>query len=193
MLTRLEDLAGLSSSYPFRKAVESEAGGDLVLVQIKDVDGEQGVSGTGAVRLRDEGGRYRKYLLQAGDLLFQSRGSRHPVAVIESSIRGIAATGLHTIRPRTGTVLSGYLAWWLNHPRTQAKIRDELARGTYVPFVSVRDLGNLNVPLPSLEAQRQIVEIDRLRRRERELTARHLELTQQLVDAATHAAVTGQP
>ena len=95
----LGTVADVSTGYPFRKKVEPEAGGDIVLVQLKDMDGAEGVSGSGTITLRNDGGKYQRYLLQAGDLLFQSRGSRHPVAVVEAGIRGIAATGLHTIRP----------------------------------------------------------------------------------------------
>jgi len=111
MICALGAIADVSTGYPFRKKVESEEGGDVVLVQIKDLDGAEGVTASGAVTLRDDGGKYRKYLLQAGDLLFQSRGSRHPVAVVEPDIRGIAATGLHTIRPHPQKVLPAYLAW----------------------------------------------------------------------------------
>jgi hypothetical protein len=87
-------------------------------------------------------------------------------------------------------VLPAYLAWWLNHPASQAKFRDELARGTYIPFVAVADLRAFLVPVPTLEVQRRIVDLDRLRRRERELTERLNDLTQQLVDGATLAAAT---
>jgi hypothetical protein len=190
VLIPLGSVADVSTGYPFRKKVESEEGGDVVLVQLKDIDGAERVSGSGAIMLRNDDGRYHRHLLQEGDLLFQSRGSRHPVAVVESGLRGIAAIGLHVVRPRTGRVLPAYLAWWLNHPASQARFRDELARGTYIPFVAVADLRAFLVPVPTLEVQQRIVEADRLRRRERELTERLNDLTQQLVDGATLAAAT---
>jgi hypothetical protein len=188
MMTTLSTIADLSSGYPFRKKVESEEGGDILLIQIKDLDGVEGVSGAQSVALRNDGSKYTRYLLQEGDLLLQSRGSRHPVAVVEPRVRGIAATGLHTIRPDRTRVLPAYLAWWLNHPVSQAKLTGELARGTYVPFVSLRDLAEFLVPLPSPVVQRRIVEIDLLRQRECALSTRLIQLTRHLVDRMTLAA-----
>jgi hypothetical protein len=184
----LGNVADVSTGYPFRKKVEPEEGGDVVLVQLKDMDGVEGVAASGAIALRNEGGKYERYLLQAGDLLFQSRGSRHPVAVVGAGIRGIAATGLHTIRPHRGRVLPEYLSWWLNHPVSQEKLVSKVARGQYIPFVSKADLLAFLVPVPSLDVQEKIIDVDRLRRQERALRERLDTLTQQLVDDVTFAA-----
>ena len=186
----LGDVARVSTGYPFRRKVEAEEGGDIVLIQIKDVDSTEGVSAGGTVVLRSENGKYEKHLLQKGDLLFQSRGWRHPVAVVAGGVRGIAATGLHVIRPDIERVMSHYLAWWLNHPQSQAKLTRDLARGTYIPFISAGDLVAFQVALPSLAVQARIVEVDRLQRLERKLGAQLEQLNQQLADAATWMAAT---
>ena len=187
-MASLGTVADISTGYPFRTRVEPEEGGDLVLVQIRDLDGAEGFTTIGTIMLRSDHGKYQRYLLEAGDLLFQSRGSRHPVAMIKAGTRGIAAPGLHVIRPYAAHVLPQYLAWWLNHPTSQLRIREDLARGSYVPFVSKRDLEGLQVPVPSLQTQQRIVEVDELRRTELRLSGRLNELTQQLVDAATLTA-----
>ena len=192
-MTALGDIASVSPGYPFRKKVKTEQGGDVVLVQFRDFDATDGMAGPGAVLLRNDDGRYRRYLLQTGDLLFQARGSRHPVAVVEAGIRGIAASGLHVIRPHAGAALPEYLAWWLNHPTSQAMFKNELARGTYVPFVSKAALEAFRVPVRSLEVQGRIVAVDRLRRQERGLRERLDTLTQQLVDDVTFAAADRTP
>jgi restriction endonuclease S subunit len=191
-MTPLGTVAEVSTGYPFRKKVETEEGGDIVLVQIKDLGGAEGVKVSGSVMLRNQQGKYERYLLRTGDLLFQSRGSRYPVAIVGQQIRGIAAAGLHVIRPNPERVLAQYLAWWLSHPNSQAKIRDDLSRGTYIPFVSKRELEGFLVPVPSLEVQRRIVEVDELRAREQHLRQRLGELTQQLVDGVTLAATTSK-
>jgi restriction endonuclease S subunit len=190
MWTPLGDVARVSTGYPFRKKVETEEGGDIVLVQIKDVDSTEGVSAGGTIVLRSDGGKYERHLLQGGDLLFQSRGSRHPVAVVDGGVMGIAATGLHVIRPDLRRVIPRYLAWWLNHPKSQATLTRDLARGTYIPFISKSDLEGFSVALPPLAVQAQIVEIDRLQRLEQKLGAQLDQLNQQLVHAATWMAAT---
>ena len=189
MWTPLGDVARVSTGYPFRRKVEAEEGGDIVLIQIKDVDSTEGVSASGTIVLRSEDGKYEKHLLQEGDLLFQSRGSRHPVAVVEGGVRGIAATGLLVLKPDHRRVMSSYLAWWLNHPQSQAKLTG-VARGTYIPFISKGELDAFLVPLPALAVQAQIVEVDRLQRLEQKLGAQLEQLNQQLVHAATWTAAT---
>ena len=189
MWTPLGDVARVSTGYPFRRKVEAEEGGDIVLIQIKDVDSTEGVSESGTIVLRSEGGKYEKHLLQEGDLLFQSRGSRHPVAVVEGGVRGIAATGLLVLKPDHRRVMSSYLAWWLNHPQSQAKLTG-VARGTYIPFISKGELDAFLVPLPALAVQSRIVEVDRLQRLEQKLNAHLEQLNQQLVHAATWMAAT---
>ena len=142
MMTPLGNVADVSTGYAFRKKVQPEEGGDVVLVQLKDMDGAEGVSGTGTVTLRNEGGKYERYLLQDGDLLFQSRGSRHPVAVVGAGIRGIAATGLHTIRPHRWAGTAG-LSRLVAEPPYFASDTFKSTRsraGTYIPFVSKADL-----------------------------------------------------
>ena len=188
MITPLGRIARVSTGFPFRRKVDPEPGGDVALVQIGEKEGVNVVAGTGPVRLRNEGGRFDRYLLQAGDLLFQSRGSRYPVAVVEPGTRCIAAAGLHVIRPDRAQVLPEYLAWWLNRPASQAKFSAQLARGSHVPFVSKADLDAFEVPLPSLDRQSRILEVERLRRQEQELATRIMQLTRQLVDGATLAA-----
>ena len=189
MWVPLGGVARISTGYPFRRTVEAEEGGDIVLIQIKDVDSTEGVSKSGTIVLRSEGGKYEKHLLQEGDVLFQSRGSRHPVAVVEGGVRGMAATGLLVIRPDHRRVMPSYLAWWLNHPQSQAKLTG-VARGTYIPFISKGELDAFLVALPPLAVQARIVEVDRLRRVEQGLEAQLEQLNQQLVHAATWMAAT---
>jgi hypothetical protein len=190
MMTPLGDIASISTAYPFRKKVESEQGGDVTLIQIRDAGNAEGALGMGAITLRNDNGKYDRYFLKEGDLLFQSRGSRYPVVVVGIRVHGIAASGLHIIRPDRDRVRPEYLSWWLNHPVSQDKLAKDVARGTYIPFVSKRDLEAFLVPAPAIAVQLQIVAVDRLRQRERDLRRQLDSLTQQLVDSATMAAAT---
>jgi len=190
MMTPLGNVASVLTAFPFRKRVEPEQDGTVALIQMRnvDVDNAEGALGSGPVMLRNDGGKYDRYLLREGDLLFQSRGSRYPAIVVPAGAHGIAANGLHVIRPSQPETLPEYLAWWLNHPASQAKLAKDVARGTYIPFVSKRDLEAFLVPMPPVEKQLQIVAVDRLRRRERVLRGRLDALTQELVDGATITA-----
>jgi hypothetical protein len=190
MMIPLGEVALVSTSYPFRKKVDAEQGGDVAVIQMRDVDVDnaEGAIGVGAIMVRNDNGRYDRHLLKDGDLLFQSRGARHPVVVVRGGMRAIAGSGLHVIKPDRARVSAEYIAWWLNHPVSQTKLVADVARGTYVPFVSKADLEKFLVPLPPFALQHQIATVDHLRRRERMLAQRLDDLTKRLADGATFTA-----
>jgi hypothetical protein len=188
MWHRLRDVAEITTGYPFRGKVYPEEGGDVVVVQIKDIDAESGLTADRALQLRGEGGKYDRYLLAAGDVLFQSRGSRHPAALVDTTIRGIAALGLHVLKPNRRRIRPEFLVWYLNHPNAQAEIKD-IAKGSYVPFVSKAALGELRLPVPPMQTQDRIVAIADLRQTERQLALQLEHLRQHLVDGANWQAV----
>ena len=69
---------------------------------LQDVDGAEGVTATCSLTLRSDKRNYDRYLLEEGDLLFQSRGSKHPVAIVGEGLKGIAAAGLHVANRLAG-------------------------------------------------------------------------------------------
>lgn len=184
MLQRLNELAEVTTGYPFRGKIYPEEGGDVVVLQIRDINSLAGLTLGDGIRLRGQDGKYDRYLLKVGDILFQSRGSQHPVVVVNQPVRGIAALGLHVLRPNPQRVRSEYLAWYFNHPKIQAKLKDS-ARGSQIPFVSKGDLVEFLIPVPPIEIQEKIVIVERLRREERHLALCLEELKQQYIDAMT--------
>jgi hypothetical protein len=188
MWHRLRDVTEITTGYPFRGKVYPEEGGDVMVVQIKDIDAETGLTADRTLQLRGDGGKYDRYLLSDGDVLFQSRGSRHPAAMVDASIRGIAALGLHVLKPDRRRVRPEFLVWYLNHPNAQVEIKD-IAKGSYVPFVSKAALEDLRIPVPPMEMQETIVEIADLHKKERLLAFQLEELRQHLVDKVTWQTV----
>jgi hypothetical protein len=186
MRQKLRDLADVRAGYPFRGRVVHEHEGDLAVVQMKDIGEVAGLTPHGCLRINSRSVNPDRHLLQRGDVLIQSRGQKFPAAVVDQPIFGIAALGLYVIRP-TATATPEYLAWFLNLPRTRAALRG-IARGTHIPFLSASDLREVEVPLPPLETQRRIAQIEQLRRRERQLADRLRDLNDQLIDEATWRA-----
>jgi len=104
--------------------------------------------------------RYDKYLLRQGDVLVLSRGTRNTASLVPSEFPvAIAASYFTIIRVRDDIILPEYLAIFLNHSKTQNRIR-EMVRGTTLPTESLNNLGKLLVSVPSLERQRLLVELD---------------------------------
>lgn len=186
MWQRLGDIAQISTGYAFRGAIDEDREGDLTVFQIKDVSAGH-LDVEAALRIRDRG--YERHYLMSGDLLFQSRGSQHPVAVYVAQIRCIAAAGLHVIRVDATCVHPAYLAFALNHVNSQAKLRGGV-RASSAPFVSVSDLKEFSVPVPSLDVQQRLVEIERLQHRELALVAQLSTLRRTYLDTLTWQAAT---
>lgn len=184
---RLGDVAELRTGYPFRSRVETVLNGGCRLVQMKDVDVVGGLRETEFVHVEPPP-NFESHVLHYGDVLMAGRGARnHAVTFVAESDNTIAAANLFVLRPR-GSTLPDYMTWFLNLPATQARLRAKRA-GSSVLFVPLTELGDLEIPVPSLETQNRIVEIYKLSLQEVELLARIQTRRRTLVDAMLHEAV----
>ncbi len=184
MWPQLHEIAEIYTGYPFRGKVIPEEGGDVAVIQMRDIDPAVGLRPDSCLHLRGQDGRFDKYLVRPGDLLMQSRGSRNTSALVDKAVRGIAALGLYVIRPKGDAVKPEYLAWYLGHPRVHSRLRDK-ARGTYIPFVPKSGLAEITIPVPTLDVQEKIIAVHRLHAEQTRLTANLEQKLRELVDAAT--------
>lgn len=180
-MQRLGDVAQLSTGYAFRGKVLPEEGGDLAVLQIKDLSTQGHLDLDGALRIRGIPA-YDRHRLRANDVLLQSRGTTNPAAVFEGTLRAIAALGLHIIRPKPDVLRPAFLYWYLNHPKTQQRLSDQ-ARGSTVAFIAKSDMEDFSVPVPSLATQEQVITVDRLRRQEHTQAVELDRLRGQYIDA----------
>lgn len=183
----LNQVADLSGGYPFRSAVRTQAGGTIAVVQLQEASRLADELGESVPWVTNEEGKLNRFFLRRDDVLIQARGFRHPAAMVMLEVPAISAPGLHMLRPRAGRITSGYLAWCLNHPKIQTAIA-ALAQGSHAPFIAVRTLGTVPIPVPPIAVQRRIAEVDELRRHERELAAQLAAAQDDLVNAATWEA-----
>lgn len=174
---RLSELADVQMGYPFRSRLEHDPQGDVVVIQMKDIDDANLLHAEEATRVTLPKGKTH-HLLRAGDLLFRSRGRSNGAAqVLDGVGSAVLAAPMLLIRPHC--VLPAYLCWYLNTPATQAQLAG-LAEGTSVRMISAEALKALNVPLPSLVTQQRIVQAAALTEREQTLLARIATLRQRL-------------
>jgi len=175
---RLSELADVQMGYPFRSRLEHDPQGDVVVIQMKDIDDANLLHAEEATRVTLPKGKTH-HLLRAGDLLFRSRGRSNGAAqVLDGVGPAVLAAPMLLIRPHR--VLPAYLCWYLNTPATQAQLAG-LAEGTSVRMISAEALKALNVPLPSLVTQQRIVQAAALAEREQTLLARISTLRQRLI------------
>ena len=122
--------------------------------------------GRTAPLLRNREGKFDRYLLKRGDLLVQARGSRNPAGLVSVDSPAISAPGLHALRPHPEDILPEYLYWCLNHPKIQSALA-EVAQGSHAPFISKQTLMKVQIPVPRLTVQHNIVHVNQLRQSER--------------------------
>jgi len=88
------------------------------------------------------------------------------------------------LRPRPDRVLPEYLAWAINQPPAQRQL-DDTAHGTHMKLIPKKMFEELEIDLPPVEIQEQIVRMNTLVERERHLTEAIQAKRAELVRAAS--------
>jgi hypothetical protein len=129
-----------------------------------------------------------KHLLKDGDVLFAAKGTKNFAAVFENHNEpSVASTSFFVIRLVDKKLLPQYLAWVLNSHTTQTLLKGQ-AIGTSIPSISKQVLENLEIAVPSIEKQKAILQITKLRNKEKALkqeieTLREKQIQQQIINA----------
>lgn len=129
-----------------------------------------------------------KHLLKDGDVLFAAKGTKNFAAVFENHNEpSVASTSFFVIRPTDNKVLPQFLAWFLNNHSTQTLLKGQ-AIGTSIPSISKQVLENLEITIPSIETQQAILQIAKLRNKEKSLkqkieSLREKQIQQQIINA----------
>jgi len=110
------------------------------------------------------------HLAQRGDLVFRSRGSLTTAAVLlEDPGRAVVAAPLLRIRvKKPDKVLPEYLNWYISQRDAQIFLTSR-AKGTVQKMISKQAIEDLEVVLPGLEKQKNILDLASLLAREKKL------------------------
>lgn len=112
----------------------------------------------------------RRYTLKAGDVLISIRGKIFALHIREVPAKVLAMSNWAIFSPNS-EVDGEFLAWWFNLPSTQRQLSKK-SLGTMVSFISLKDLQEIKIPVPSLTRQKRICQLQALRQRERDLVQR---------------------
>jgi len=169
MITRVKDLGIVQMGYSFRSRLEIEEGGNVSIIQMKDLLEDNTVSCNELVTINMEGLKDH-HLVQKGDLVFKSRGQITTAAILLEDLgEAIVAAPLLRIRiKKPDKILPEYLNWYINQRDAQIFLTSR-AKGTVQKMISKQAIEDLEVALPSLEKQRKIVELASLIAREKNL------------------------
>lgn len=122
-----------------------------------------------------------KHLLKDGDVLFAAKGTKNFAVVFENHNEpSVASTSFFVIRPTDKKLLPKFLAWFLNNHTTQTLLKGQ-AIGTSIPSISKQVLENLEITVPDIKTQKAIVEISKLRNKEKSLKQKIEELREKQI------------
>jgi len=104
------------------------------------------------------------YITQEGDILVRLREPNIAVHIDAQSSGFIVPALMAIVKPKK-ELNSIYLTHFINSNSTQAMLRKEV-KGTTIPMIKAKDLGDLEVTLPPKATQEQIVSLLELANRE---------------------------
>lgn len=179
----LKQIASLMAGHPFRGSIIDTPRGDVAVVQMRDVDPDNGIDSTNLVRVNLMGHKKPDYL-KPGDILFIGRGYRIFAALVDKELEHTVA-GSHffiiRIAPNKYNVRADYLAWYINHKRAQ-KYFSQYVVGTALPHINRNTLENLPVVLPPLAVQDQMMKAHYCRLKEKALLKALIQKKAQFLD-----------
>lgn len=185
-------LATLQSGYPFRGSIGKSGDCGILAVQMKDVHPDCGLNWPDVTRT-SLAGRKQPDWLQAGDVLFLSKGARfYAVCIDEPPSAAVCSPHFFLLRvKRQVLLLPDFLAWEINQPPFQRQLQ-QAAEGSSQLSIRRPVLESLTLCVPSLADQQRIVALASLARQERhilhQLIHNREQQLQALAEGLAHAA-----
>lgn len=166
MIVNLKELViGIHAGYSFRNKVSADEGGDLSVIQMKNVNYnncsvDQPLTLIASGRLKD------KITLMRNDILFVAKGAKNcAIEYVLDIPNAVASSAFFILRPDQSKIIPAYLAWYINQPPVQQYLKENVV-GTYTPIINKSVIEGITIALPERAIQERIATIDRLRRKE---------------------------
>ena len=179
MKYKLKDIALSQMGLPFRSRMEPDADGNVAVIQMRDLTEDKLDYRTlMTVNINDLNERH---LVQYKDLICRTRGQNTTATIIDQEPgRAVVAAPLFIIRATSEKLLPEYLYWFINLSSSQAFLHSR-ATGTAMTVIGKSALDALEIPLPNLETQEQIVALADLLNKEQRLMKNLAEQKEKLV------------
>jgi len=172
MKKRIAEIAAINAGFPFRGAVKPARGGNALVVQMKNVDPQYGIAWTSVSRSKLPGKKEPDWL-HDGDILFAARGSRN-YAVVAENVPANAVCSPHFFVLRVlnqAAILPAFIAWQINQAPAR-KYFEQSATGSYILNIRRQVLEQLEVVIPEVTQQKQVVALTRAAQEERAIMER---------------------
>lgn len=159
-LMTLGDIADIRSGYTLREAITPVPGGGVRILQIKDI--ERGWQWDPDVLPAITWEQHAlPPLLEQGQIVVAARGNRNTAAVYRGDIPVIATNQflVVTLKKKESDFVPEYLGWVLNQPMIQLQFQRS---GSNIQLITKAALMQVLVPVPAVETQHQISQLQRI-------------------------------
>lgn len=153
-----QELGTVASIFRGKAVSHKDPTGNIGVVNISNI-GEYEIDYSSLDHLEEEERKVTNYLLKDGDLLIPARGTAIRVAIFkEQTYPCIASSNVIVIRAIDESLSTTYLKLFFDSPLGR-KMLITRQQGTAVMNISYKELNNIEIPLPSVEEQKQIADI----------------------------------
>ena len=167
---KLNKIAKIQSGYISRSRIVPNEDGKCLLIQAKDVDVDHLSYRTDALVRFTPKLSGKDWFLKPGDILFMARGSRNFSVLIDKLPDSVlAAASFFIVRVSNDKILPEFLYWYLNQTPVENYLKRFSGRGVHMPVVRRTVLESIDIPLPPINTQKQVSEINKLLQKEQEL------------------------
>lgn len=152
-----QELGTVASIFRGKAVNRKDPNGSIGVVNISNI-GEYEIDYAGLDHLEEEERKVTNYLLKDGDLLIPARGTAIRIAIFKEQLYPcIASSNVIVIRAIDESLSTTYLKLFFDSPLGR-KMLVTRQQGTAVMNISYKELNNIEIPLPSIEEQKQISE-----------------------------------
>ena len=193
-------VADIRQGFAFREKVIEHDAGNAHIVQIKDIRQPEQVEwgmqlcpeilpkmdwqGTDQAKIVDD-----CVLLPCRGEYLQAHYVK-PKGKPESALPIIASSQFLLMTPKKA-VLTEYLCWYLNQSQVQQRLRNE-GQGTKILMLSIANMNDFMIAVPSIETQRYIIDLNQLWEQEQRLTQKLLQNREQMMQGIFQQLLKGQ-
>jgi hypothetical protein len=167
---KLKKIAKIQSGYINRGKIYPRDDGTCLLLQAKDVDADHLSYRTDALVRFMPKLSGKDWFLKSDDILFMARGARNFSVLIDKLPDNVlAAACFFIVRISDFEILPEYLCWYLNQTPVEEYLMRFSGRAVHMPVVKRAVLESIAIPLPPIETQKKVSEINKLLHKQQDL------------------------
>ena len=177
----LSQIAEIITGYTFRAPIREGVENGLSVLQAKNIKDDVLNDESEFVKASLDTSHTRAFA-QDGDVVIGARGI-FKACVVRSKSKILAASSVYLLRIKNeNLVFPEYLSIYLNSVTGQRNLSQFLTAGTIRSLLK-KDLEIINIPVPSVEKQKQIIELARSVRLQAQLLNRKLAIQKNIVNS----------